>query len=213
MVESCVAKKLRLSAAAEYVGVHPITLRKYADEGRVAVSWVGKERRFLTADLDAYLGVDSLAVRPRSEGLYIRVSSTSGQETSLAAQETELRLTSTGAVFAVYRDTGSGLSEKRAGLTRLLRAAAAGDITVVRVTHEDRLARFGVSWFSALLERDGVTVEVLHDKGSAGGMDELLADFMSLIATFAGRMYGIRSREAKRRLLAAASARIPAGEE
>jgi predicted site-specific integrase-resolvase len=32
-------------------------------------------------------------------------------------------------------------------------------------------------------------------------MDELLADFMSLVATFAGRMYGIRSREARHRLL------------
>jgi putative resolvase len=35
-------------------------------------------------------------------------------------------------------------------------------------------------------------------------VEELLADFMVLVATFAGRMYGIRSREAKRRLLAAA---------
>jgi predicted site-specific integrase-resolvase len=35
-------------------------------------------------------------------------------------------------------------------------------------------------------------------------MDELLADFMSLVSTFAGRMYGLRSKEARRRLLAAA---------
>jgi predicted site-specific integrase-resolvase len=50
-------------------------------------------------------------------------------------------------------------------------------------------------------------VEVLHPKGSAGGMEELLADFMSLIATFARRMYGIRSRQARQRLLDAAVAR------
>jgi len=41
-------------------------------------------------------------------------------------------------------------------------------------------------------------------KGSSSGVEELLSDFMSLLAVFAGRMYGIRSREAKRRLLAAA---------
>ena len=75
---------------------------------------------------------------------------------------------------------------------------------MVRVTHQDRLARFGIAWLCALLARDGVRVEVLHPKGSAGGVEELLADFMFLVATFAGRMYGIRSREAKRRLLTAA---------
>jgi predicted site-specific integrase-resolvase len=38
-------------------------------------------------------------------------------------------------------------------------------------------------------------------------MEELLADFRSLIATFAGRVYGIRSRQARQRLLDAAVAR------
>jgi hypothetical protein len=33
-------------------------------------------------------------------------------------------------------------------------------------------------------------------------MDELPADFMSLIATFAGRRYGIGSGQARQRLLA-----------
>ncbi|MDP4511264.1 recombinase family protein [Nonomuraea turcica] len=65
-----------------------------------------------------------------------------------------------------------------------------------------------MAWIIALLARDGVSVEVLHAKGSAGGMEQLLADFMSLIATFAGRMYGIRSREARKRLLAQADTRL-----
>ena len=119
-------------------------------------------------------------------------------------QEDELRATAGAEVVAVFKDKASGLRESRPGLTRLLKGAAAGDFTVVRVTHQDRLARFGTGWLAALLARDGVSVEVLHPKGSAGGVEELLADFMSLVATFAGRMYGIRSREAKRRLLVAA---------
>jgi predicted site-specific integrase-resolvase len=39
-------------------------------------------------------------------------------------------------------------------------------------------------------------------------MDELLDDFMSLVATFAGRMYGIRSRQARQRLLGDVVARL-----
>lgn len=117
-------------------------------------------------------------------------------------QEAELRETATSGSVLVFKDSASGLRERRPGLDRLLTAARAGDITVVRVTHEDRLARFGLRWLVALLERDAVSVEILHPKGSPGGMDELLADFMSLVTTFAGRMFGIRGREAKQRLLA-----------
>ena len=194
---------LRLGPAAEYIGVHPVTLRRWADEGRVAVTWVGRERRFDSAALDAFTG-HSQPQRPRREAFYVRVSGTTGQESSLVAQEAQLRATATAEVVAVFKDKASGLRENRPGLSRLLKAAAAGDFTVVRVTHHDRLARFGTAWLAALLARDGVGVEVLHPKGSAGGVEELLADFMSVVATFAGRMYGIRSREAKRRLLAAA---------
>ncbi|WP_201749474.1 IS607 family transposase [Micromonospora sicca] len=194
---------LRLGPAPEYVGVHPVTLRRWADEGRVAVTWVGRERRFDSSLLDVFVGRIE-AVRPRREALYVRVSGSTGQESSLVAQEAELRATAASEVVAVFKDRASGLRENRPGLARLLKAAAAGEFTVVRVTHSDRLARFGGAWLTALLARDGVSVEVLHAKGSAGGVEELLDDFMSLVATFAGRMYGIRSREARRRLLAAA---------
>ena len=204
---------LRLAAAAKRLGVHSATLRLWADQGQIPFVWVGKsqpERRFEAADLDAFAGVAATPVRERVEVAYVRVSGTAGQETSLAAQEADLRRTSRTGIGKVYKDQASGLRENRPGLNKLLADAAAGKFTVVRVTHQDRLARFGVAWITALLARDGVSVEVLHPKGSAGGMEELLADFMSLIATFAGRMYGIRSREARKRLLAEADARVDA---
>jgi len=120
----------------------------------------------------------------------VRVSGSSGQESSLAAQETELRSTSSGTVVAVFKDRASGLRESRPGLDRLLRRAAAGEFTHVRVTHADRLARFGACWLTQILLHHEVQVEVLHAKGTAGGMEELLDDFMALVATFAGRLYG-----------------------
>ncbi len=82
--------------------------------------------------------------RIRLEGLYVRVSGSTGQESSLEAQEAELRATATGEVVKVFRDRASGLREDRPGLNKLLAAVANGAVTVVRVTHEDRLARFGV---------------------------------------------------------------------
>lgn len=170
--------------------------------------WVGRERRFLSTALDT-LVVDearaSVGVRERREALYVRVSGSTGQESSLAAQEAELRATATGEVTRVFKDRASGLREERPGLKRLLASARDGGFTHVRVTHEDRLARFGTRWLIALLEQNGVRVEVLHPQAATpGGTEELLADFVSLIASFSGRMYGIRSRQARQRLLTAA---------
>jgi len=201
-------ERVRVGVAAKRLGVHADTIRRWGDEGRFPSVRVAGQRRFLISDLDAFVAGGVPDPGHRREALYLRVSSTSGQETSLVAQEAELRTTATGDVVEVQRDTASGLRENRPGLARLLAHATQGKFDVVRVTHEDRLARFGAAWIIALLDRDGVSVEILHTKGSAGGMDELLADFMSLVASFAGRMYGIRGREAKARLLASASGKI-----
>ncbi|MET9387991.1 recombinase family protein, partial [Streptomyces sp. NPDC002928] len=90
----------------------------------------------------------------------MRVWGTSGQESSLAAQEAELRASASGVVVAVFKDRASGLRESRPGLDRLLKRAAAGEFTHVRVTHGDRLARFGAGWLTQVLAHHHVTVEV-----------------------------------------------------
>jgi len=202
---------LRLSRAARQLGVHPVTLRLWADSGKIPVTWVGRERRFSSDDIDAMkVPGGGCAERPRLEGLYVRVSGTAGQESSLDSQEAELRATATGTVVRVFRDRASGLREDRPGLEKMLSAAADGLVTVVRVTHEDRLARFGAGWLRRLLAVHGATVEVLHPKAQ-GGREELLEDFISLVTTFAGRLYGMRSAAARRRLLAESDKCPPGG--
>lgn len=191
-----------MSKAAKRLGIHPMTLRQWALDGKIPFTWVGRERRFSSVDVENMKrGSDSTASRPRLELLYVRVSGSSGQESSLEAQERELRATATGEIVKVVKDRGSGLKENRPGLNRVVAMVSDGSVTVVRVTHEDRLARFGVGWLKRLFAVYGVTVEVLHPK-KLGGRDELLEDFVSLVTTFAGRLYGMRSADNRRRLLA-----------
>ncbi|MBP0461599.1 IS607 family transposase [Streptomyces montanisoli] len=193
---------LRTSKAAKRLGIHPMTLRQWALDGKIPFSWVGRERRFSSVDVENMKrGSASSTVRARLELLYVRVSGPSGQESSLDAQEAELRASSTGTVVEVVDDHGSGLKENRPGLNRVIAMVSDGSVTVVRVTHEDRLARFGVAWLKRLFAVYGVTVEVLHPK-KLGSRDELVEDFASLVTTFAGRLYGMRSADNRRRLLA-----------
>ena len=90
------------------------------------MTWVGRERRFSSVDVEA-MKVSAGGGRFRLEGLYVRVSGSSGQESSLEAQEDELRATSTGEIVKVFRDRSSGLREDRPGLNALLRAVADGE--------------------------------------------------------------------------------------
>lgn len=150
------------------------------------------------------------AGRLRLESLYVRVSGTTGQESSLDAQEAELRATATGTVARVFRDWASGLREDGPGLEKLLAAAAEGQVTVVRVRHEDRLARLGAGWLRRLLAVQGAAVEVPSPKAQ-GGREELLEDFVSLVTTFAGRLYGMRSASARKRLLTESDRHPPGG--
>jgi len=124
-----------------------------------------------------------------------------GQESSPEVQEAELRAVSPGESVTVVRDRGSGLKENRPGLNRVLAMGSDGSVTMVGVTYEDRLARFGVGWLKQLFAVFGVTVEMLHPK-KLGGRDELLEDFVRVVTRFAGRSYGMRSAENRRRLLA-----------
>jgi predicted site-specific integrase-resolvase len=95
------------------------------------------------------------------------------------------------------------------GLEKLL-SAADGQVTVVRVTHGDRLARFGAGWLRRLLGVRGVTVGVLHPKAQ-GGREELPEDLISLVTAFAGRLYGMRSAAARKRLPAESDRCAPGG--
>jgi len=144
----------------------------------------------------------------RVEALYCRVSGSTGQESSLDNQEQMLRDSASGKVFRVYKDRGSGLRENRRGLDRLLDDAAAGKFTVVRVVWRDRLARFGVGWIERYLSVCGVSVEALHERGDKSLLEELMDDFMALLASFSGRFYQLRSRQNQKRLLEAAAIRL-----
>ncbi|MEU6654915.1 excisionase family DNA-binding protein [Streptomyces sp. NPDC046900] len=85
---------LRMSKAAKRLGIHPMTLRQWAIDGKVPFTWVGRERRFSFVDVENMKrGSGSTVSRPRRELLYVRVSGSSGQESSLEAQESELRAT------------------------------------------------------------------------------------------------------------------------
>ena len=201
-----------VAGAARICGVSKNTIRVWSRGGKLPFFTINArgDRRFLVHDLYTVMGlessVDSQPVAPRV-AVYVRVSGRTGQNSSLKAQEEELRRTvgegmKDSAVVGVFKDKASGLNQDRPGLARLLAGAKNKDFDVVYVTHADRLARFGVGFLEQLLNSYGVKLVVLHEPGKVGSQEELVEDFISLVGCFSGRIYGQRSAECRRRLLA-----------
>jgi putative resolvase len=77
----------------------------------------------------------------------------------------------------------------------------------LRVVYRDRLTRFGFDYLVQLLDELGVTV-IVEDDEELPMQEELMRDFMSLIASFSGKYYKLRAVESKKKMLADLKAMI-----
>lgn len=112
-----------------------------------------------------------------------------------------------GEPLRVYRDAGSGLNENRKALNRLMDDLDKGEFTKVHVTYKDRLTRFGQKYLNRMFLDKGVEIVPLYEKDENLN-EELMSDFMDLIASFSGRFYRMRSKENQKKLLDSASKQL-----
>ena len=187
--------------AAQRLGVSTETLRRWSLDGKLPVmKTAGGRRRYSLEDIERLSPTNQTSVGESQEVIvgYARVSS-HDQKASGDLERQITRLKEAGAT-TVYRDVASGLSETRAGLNQLLRRAETGDLNRVLIITRDRLARFGVGFIEAHLNSQGVNLTVLESEDrESSPEDELVSDLLSLVASFSGRLYGLRS--ARRRAI------------
>jgi len=168
--------------AAKLLGLHPNTLRQYADEGKIkAIRTASGQRRY---DADSYIRESAGAVVV----CYCRVSSRA-QRQDLRHQVAFMEELYPGA--EVVTDIGGGLNFQRKGLIALLERLHRGDKLRLVVAHKDRLARFGFDLIRWQVERNGGEVVVL-DRNDHSPEQELTEDILAILHTFSCRLYGLR---------------------
>lgn len=173
---------LPLRKAVERLGLHPNTLRKYADDGIIpSIRNPAGQRLF---DVDAWLRI----AEQSAVICYCRVSSYK-QRDDLARQIERMQALYPQA--GIIKDIGSGLNFKRKGLRSLLERLMRGDKLKVVVTHRDRLARFGFDLFKFLIEKNGGELLVL-DAGVGSPESERTEDLLAILHHFSYRMHGQR---------------------
>ena len=168
--------------AVALLGVHPNTLRRWANSGRIEhIRSPGGKRLY---NVDAFLR-ESVGV---TVVCYARVSSY-GQRDDLRGQVVLLQ--SRYPEAEIVKDIGGGLNWKRKGLVALLERLHSGEKLRIVVAHQDRLARFGFELIEWLAKQNGGEVVVL-DESRCSPEQELTQDILSILHTFSCRLYGLR---------------------
>jgi excisionase family DNA binding protein len=189
-------KLFRVGAAAHELGLHPMTVRRWIKAGRIQVVQVGREMRIPRSEIERMVGSSD----ERLLVLYGRVSGhgqTDDLETQLERLQTWAKTERKGQEALVLSDIGSGLKAGRRHLQRLLKLVCEDKVAEVAITYEDRLTRFGQEFLETLFSCFGVTLTVLEPGKEKTLEQELTDDLLALIASFSGRLYGMRSHKQK----------------
>lgn len=168
--------------AVARLGLHPSTLRKYADDGKIP--YIRNEAGQRLYDVDEYLRGQA----PPQLVCYCRVSS-SKQRGDLSRQVARMRELHPDA--EIITDVAGGLNWKRKGLGTILERLHRGDKLQLVVAHRDRLARFGFELVERLVQQNGGEVVVLN-QSDASPESELTEDLLAILHTFSCRMHGLR---------------------
>jgi predicted site-specific integrase-resolvase len=170
-----------LRKAVELTGLHPNTLRKYADNGTIEAKRVGRQRLYSVVSLKHLSSKSSVVC-------YTRVSSAK-QKDDLSRQVVYMREKFPRA--EIIQDVGSGLNFKRTGFRSILERCLSGDTITLIVAHRDRLCRFGFEIVEYLINKNGGEILVL-DKDEHSPERELTEDLLAILHVFSCRMHGLR---------------------
>ena len=187
---------LRSGEVAKRLGLHPLTVRRWVKEGKIAAIPIGREARIPITEVERLLGEQRVGLLV----LYARVSG-HAQKDDLQRQAQQLEqwalVARTGHKTVTFTDIGSGLNTERKSLQKLLALVQDYQVAEVVVTFADRLTRFGLSYLQTLFSGYGVTLTILHPDEEKTPEQEVTEDLLTIITSFAGRMDGLRSRKQK----------------
>ena len=191
---------------ARYFNVTPHTIQEWDRKGKLKSTRNKNNRRqFPREEIVRLLTENNLYhddTNSKHDVIYARVSTKrQANQGDLDRQITSIVTTQPGLTnLLVLKETGSGLNDHRKQLTKLLNLILQNKVNRVYVTYKDRLTRFGYNYIQTLATAHNVQIITTNTEPNKTIQEELVQDVMSLIASFSGRLYGLRSHKNKRKI-------------
>lgn len=192
----------KLKEIASMLGVTTITLKNWESSGKIEFSRTPTNIRFLSRDqLINVLDKQGLYFNDtnftKKDVIYARVSSHDQKTHGDLDRQIQFLINENSDLqnVLVLSEVGSGLNDKRKKLQQLIKMVMNDEVNRVFVTYRDRLTRFGFHYLETVFNAKGVEVVVVKQSTEETSVEkELMNDMMSLIASFSGKLYGMRSK-------------------
>jgi excisionase family DNA binding protein len=187
--------------ATKILGVSLKTLQRWDKLGKIKiVRTPGGRRRVPESEVKRLSGKREHEPAGRVLAVYARVSSHEQKaKGDLDRQVESVRKHFDHRLFdniLVVTDVSSGLNDRRKGLLKLMQMACEGEITDLAVSYKDRLTRFGFNYLKTYFEGYGVKIHVTNgEEDKKTVYEELVEDLLSIVTSFSGKLYGIRSKK------------------
>ena len=98
-------------------------------------------------------------------------------------------------MVALISEQASSLNEKRKGMQRLLTLIDQQAVDVVLIEDPDRLVRFGFGYLEEAFGWKQVRLEVVELPKTQTPSEELVADLLSVVTVFSGRLSASRAKK------------------
>ncbi len=99
-------------------------------------------------------------------------------------------------IIKQYADVGSGLSDKRKGLLKLIQELPIIQPMMVIASYQDGLTNFGTKLLETICSLFSAQIIITHnDKQQQSLQEQLVEDVLAVLTSFAGKLY--RSRRGK----------------
>lgn len=194
---------------ARFLGVTTRTLQNWDKDDKIHFQRDNvSNRRFMSkADVIKLLDDNGLlfddTINKKRDVIYARVSSHDQKVHGDLDRQVQFLIDNNDDLqnVLVLSEVGSGLNDKRKKLQQLLTMVMNDEVNRVFITYRDRLTRFGFHYLETMFNLKGVEIVIVKQKTEVMTVEqELMNDMMSLIASFSGKLYGIRSKQNRKKV-------------
>jgi len=186
--------------AVRITGLHPHTLRKFADNDQIqCYKTPSGQRKYNRIGLEKFCNPISAVTTPeqpiseRINYIYSRVSSKKQLDDLTRQTEYLQNRRPEYASYVSLTDVASGINFKRKGLQTILDACLQRTIGELVIAHRDRLCRFGYELLYQLIEKSGGKITVLDNDTNKSTEQELAEDLLSIVHIYSCKQMGKRS--------------------
>ena len=187
---------------AKMIGKQTRTVQSYCIRGDINSIIIPSGKRIISRDeVIKYLRSSNLLYEDdnKIDLIYARVSNNKQKNRGDLDRQidyiTKEIITKNPKNLKVFSEVGSGLSDNRKELKKLLYMVMNDEVYRIFILYKDRLTRFGFNYLEQICNKFGTKIIVISEETQEKSIQEELAeDIISIIHSFSSELYGMKNK-------------------